>query len=67
MSDPMWEDLGLKERREKYYWYLLPRMKELLPLWGSYTEGDLSDFCGTTMAADFHKIRLIYDYNEMDL
>ena len=42
-------------------------MKQLLPNWGSYTEGDIGDFCGTMGSANFHKIKLIFDYTEEDL
>jgi len=41
-------------------------MKQLLPNWGSYYEGDVGDLCGTIGSADFHKIKLIFDYTPFD-
>ena len=38
----------------------------MLPDWGSYYEGDVGDLCGTMNAADFHKIKLIFEYTELD-
>ena len=63
----MRDDSKLKEARKKYYEYLRPRMQAALPNYGSYTDGDIGDFCGMTQAYSFHKITPIYSYTPLDL
>ena len=42
-------------------------MQAALPNYGSYTDGDIGDFCGMTQAYAFHKITPIYSYTPLDL
>ena len=59
------QDPDFIERKNRYNRYLVPRMKELLPDWGSYTEGDVGDFC-VLNSYDFHKIKTIFPYTPLD-
>ena len=57
----------VRQRQESLKEYLVPRFEELLEGVHPFDADEYSSYCSYLVFADYHKMKLMFEYNQTDI